>query len=85
MGTSNGAYVCQYLISGLSLDQPIAVRVAMSDQRAAGSEVWLGGSQVQPPAGRRRTIVEGDRQVLLTAERPRASLSFEMSYAGGSP
>ena len=83
MRSSNGMYVCEYLISDLPLDQPIGVRVAMSDQRAAGSEAWIGGSQVQPPPGQRRTIVDGDAQVVvLTDSRPRASLSYEMAYSG---
>ena len=83
MRSSNGMYVCEYLISNLPLNQRIGVRVAMSDQRAAGSEPWLGGSQAQPPAGQRRTIVDGDAQVVvLTDSRPRASLSYEMAYSG---
>ncbi len=82
MRRSNGGYACDYLIPDLPFDQAFSVRVAMSDERAAGSAVWLDGDRAQPPAGERRTIVDGIRQVTLTANQPRASLSFEMAYSG---
>ena len=82
MRNSNDMYVCEYLIRDQPLDAPVMVRVAMSDQRAAGSEAWLGGSQALPPAGQRRTIADGDRQVVLTASQSRAALRFEMAYTG---
>lgn len=83
MRSANDSYICEYLILDQPLDATVTVRVAMSDQRAAGSEAWLGGSEAQPPSGLRRTIVDGDRQIVLTANRRRASLRFEMLYAGG--
>ncbi|MEP6633166.1 MAG: hypothetical protein ABJA62_03070 [Luteimonas sp.] len=82
MRNSNGAYACDYLIPDLAFDQAFSVRVAMSDERTAGSAVWLDGDQTQPPAGERRTVVDGVRRVTLTANQPRASLSFEMTYSG---
>lgn len=84
MRSGNDSYICEYLILDQPLDATVTVRVAMSDQRAAGSESWLGGSEAQPPAGLRRTIVDGDREIVLTTARPRASLRFEMLYAGSN-
>lgn len=82
MRNSNGAYACDYLIPDLAFDQVFSVRAAMADERAAGNAVWLDGDRAQPPPGERRTIVDSVRQVTLTADQPRASLSFEMTYSG---
>ncbi len=82
MRNASGMYTCEYLIHDQPIGTAVVVRVAMSDQRAAGSETWLGGSNAQPPSGQRRAIADGTRQVLLTSERPSASLQFEMAYAG---
>jgi hypothetical protein len=75
-------YVCTFVVAGLPFDAPLLARVVMSDQRAAGSAVWQGGSQAQPPGGQRRTIVDAERTFELTAARPKAAMRFEMVYSG---
>lgn len=82
MRNTNGAYACDYLASGLPFDVPLRVHVAMSDQRAAGSAIWLGGSQPQPAPGQRRTVADGDREITLSVDQPNAVLRFEMTYRG---
>ncbi|MEO6364565.1 MAG: hypothetical protein ABIO38_00725 [Luteimonas sp.] len=79
----NDVYICQYLIRDMPLHQPITVRVTMSNERTAGSETWLGGSQSQPSPGQRRMVIDGTRELELSATQPRASLDFEMRYIGG--
>ncbi len=82
MRNASGMYTCEYLIHDQPIGTAVLVSVAMSDQRAAGSETWLGGSNAQPTSGHRRAIADGTREVLLTSERPSAALQFEMIYAG---
>ena len=82
MRRSGENYICSYLVSNLPFDEPLRVRVTMSDQRAAGSAVWQGGSQPAPPAGTRRTILMPDRDLTLSADLPHAAMKFEMVYSG---
>jgi len=82
MRNRNDSYVCEYVISNVPLDEPVTVRVAMSGHRTSASDVWLDGSQPRPGRQQRRSIVDGERQVVLTANQPRAALTFEMVYAG---
>ena len=82
MRDSNGVYVCEYLISYLLLDQPINVRVGVGSPREPSTEAWMGGSEAQPAQGQRRAIADDSRTVLLTANQPRASLTFDMTYSG---
>ena len=82
MTLANGLYGCHYLMTDVPFDQAFTLRVQMADQRAAGSAVWLGGSQPQPPPGQRREIRDGVREVVLSATRPSASLDFVMIYSG---
>ncbi len=72
-------YVCNYIASGIPLDQAIAVSVAVvgSDLSAA----WEGGDAAEPPAGQQRTILDATRTAMLNASQPRARLSYEMVYA----
>ena len=81
MRSSDGMYVCEYLIRDQPLNQPIAVRVAMADPRAAGSDAWRDGDESRPAAGQRRMITDGEREVVLTADEARTSLRFEMAYS----
>jgi hypothetical protein len=78
----NGMYICAYLISNLPHDEPISVRVAMTGDRTSAGDVWLGGSQPRPGRQQRRAILDDEQSVVLTADQPRASLGFEMIYAG---
>jgi hypothetical protein len=79
MTTSGANYVCNYLISGIPLDQAVTVSVAVIDTDLFS--VWQGGNMVRPPAGEVRTIVDGDRSALLSARQPQARLAYEMIYA----
>ncbi len=82
MRTSNAMYVCDYLVTDVPLGEPVTLRVAMSNQGAAASEAWQGGSD-QPSGGQRRSIVNGERQLTLGGDHPRAIEVFDMVYAGG--
>jgi len=59
MPESNGSYVCDFLITDLPLNAPIAVAVDLADYRSLPFETWKGGSQAQPPVGQQRTIIIG--------------------------
>jgi hypothetical protein len=82
MRNSNGMYICEYLISNLQHEALISVRVAMTGDRTSAGDAWLGGSQPRPGRQQRREILDDEQSVVLTADQPRASLSFEMIYAG---
>ena len=82
MTLANGRYSCHYLIEDVPFDQSLILHVQMADPRAAGSALWLDGSQSQPPPGQRREIPDGVRELMLTSARPSADLSFEMIYSG---
>ncbi len=82
MRKRNDSYVCEYVISNVPHDEPVTVRVAMSGHRTSASDVWLDGSQPRPGRQQRRSIADGERRVVLTANQPRAALTFEMVYAG---
>ena len=83
MRNSNGVYVCGYLISSLPLDQPMNVYVNVGTPRQPSTEAWMGGNQAQPTQGQHRVIADDTRTVTLTANQPRASLTFNMIYSGG--
>ena len=83
MGMSNGMYVCEYVVSDLPLGEPVSLRVTMSDQGAAASQAWAVASE-QPSPGQRRTILNGNRQVMLTQDRPRLLEVFDMAYSGAT-
>jgi hypothetical protein len=72
-------YVCNYLVSGIPLDQPVSVRVGVfgPDLLAA----WKGDGEARPPVGQQRTILDASRTAILNVSQPRAKLSFEMVYA----
>ncbi len=78
----NGTYICEYLISNLPHEERIGVRVAMTGDRTSAGDVWLGGSQPRPGRQQRRAILDDEQSVVLTGDQPRASLRFEMIYAG---
>jgi hypothetical protein len=52
----------------------------MSGHRTSSGDGWVGGSQPRPARQQSRTIVDGERRAVLTADRPSAVLSFEMVY-----
>lgn len=81
MRTGDGEYICDTVISNLPRNEPVIVRVAMSGHRTSAGDVWLGGSQPQPGWQQVRSIVNGEQQVILTADQPSAVLRFDMIYA----
>lgn len=69
----HGYYHCEFLISGLALDQDVTVGASVDDQGP-----WLGGTQAQLPSGYQRVLTDRERTVTLTQSDPRATMNFEM-------
>lgn len=70
-----GYYFCEFLISGLALDQDVTIGASISDQGR-----WVGGTQPEVPMGYRRALSDRQRTVTLTQSDPRAKMNFEMFY-----
>ena len=79
MKAGAGLYSCWFTISDLPFRQAITVFGAVRDRPRYLTERWMGGSQPQPPAGNRRTVI-GSRGVTLTAGQPSAMVDLEMVY-----
>lgn len=71
----HGYYHCEFLISGLALDQDVTIGASVDDQGP-----WLGGTQSHPPSGYQRILTDRERTVTLTQSDPRATMNFEMIY-----
>ena len=68
-------YFCEFLVSGLALDQEVAIAASVDDQAP-----WLGGTQSQVPMGYKRALTDRQRTVRLTQSDPRATMNFEVIY-----
>ena len=71
----HGYYFCEFLVSGLALNQDVSIAASIADQTR-----WLGGTQPEVPMGYRRTLTDRQRTVTLTESDPRATMNFEMFY-----
>lgn len=70
----HGYYHCEFLISGLALDQDVTVNASVDDQ-----EPWLGSTQPLP-SGYQRALTDQQRTVSLSQGMPRATMNFEVIY-----
>ena len=70
-----GYYFCEFLVSGLALNQDVTIAASIDDQGR-----WLGGTQPEVPMGYRRVLTDRQRTVTLTQSDPRATMNFEMFY-----
>ena len=76
-----GYYFCEFLVSGLALNQEVTIGASIDDQGP-----WMGGTQPQVPMGYRRALSDRQRSATLTDSDPRATMNFEMFYEGtGDP
>lgn len=71
----HGYYHCEFLISGLALDQDVTVGASVDDQGP-----WQGGTQSHPASGYQRVLTDRERTATLTQSEPRATMNFEMIY-----
>lgn len=71
----HGYYHCEFLVSGLALDQDVTIGASVDDQGP-----WLAGTQSQVPAGSKRVLTDRERTVTLTPSDPRATMNFEVIY-----
>ena len=69
-----GYYFCEFLITGLALDQEVTVGASVEDQ-----EPWLGGT-APLPANYQRVLTDRERTATLTQSDPRATMNFEVMY-----
>ena len=72
---NRGYYHCEFLVTGLALDQDVTIGASVDDQGP-----WLGGTQSQPPAGSQRVLSDRERTITLTQSDPRATMNFEVMY-----
>ena len=70
-----GYHFCEFLVSGLALDQDVTIGASVEDQGP-----WLGGDKSQVPAGSQRVLSDRERTVTLTQSDPRATMNFEVMY-----
>lgn len=71
----HGYYHCEFLVSGLALDQDVTIGALVDDQGP-----WLDGAQSQVPSGYQRVLTDRERTVTLTQSDPRATMNFEVIY-----
>ena len=70
-----GYYFCEFLVSGLALDQDVTIGASVDDQGP-----WLDGAQSQVPSGSQRVLTDRERTVTLSQSNPRATMNFEVMY-----
>ena len=72
----HGYYFCEFLVSGLALDQEVSIGASVDDQGP-----WLGGgTHSQVPANYQRVLTDRERSVRLTPSDPRATMNFEVMF-----
>ena len=81
MTTEGSYYVCPFTITGLPLNQTLAITAAVTSDARFLTGPWQGDGQPRPPRGFDRAILKGIQNVTLTNRNPFGIVTFEMAYA----
>jgi hypothetical protein len=81
MTTEGSYYVCPFTITGLPLNQTLAITAAVTSDARFLTGPWQGDGQPRPQRGFDRAILKGIQNVTLTNRNPFGIVTFEMAYA----